>query len=246
MFYICLVNFIRVVYKSNSMKFSAGSVIDELLEGGFETDIINTVYGPAGSGKTNICIISALKAIEKGKKVIYIDTEGGFSIERFKQLCNDVSLLDNILFFKPTCFEEQKEVFLKLRKFVNKRIGLIVVDTISMLYRLELGQAEEVYAINRELGKQISYLNEIARKQNIPILIANQVYADFENKNQVNIVGGDLLKYGSKCLVELQIVPGGKRRAILKKHRSMEEKEIIFTIKEKGIFKSKLGLFYSS
>ena len=83
-------------------------------------------------------------------------------------------------------------------------------------------------------------MNEIARKKNIPVLVTNHVYADFEEKDKVNIVGGDILKYGSKCLIELQITPSNNRRAILKKHRSIaEEKEIIFKIVEGGIIGTK-------
>jgi len=119
---------------------------------------------------------------------------------------------------------------------VNDKIGLIVVDTIAMLYRLELGKDEDIHEVNIELGKQISYLTEIARKKSIPVLITNQVYADFDVKDKVNIVGGDILKYGSKCLIELQITPNNNRRAILKKHRSIEEeKELLFKIVEGGI-----------
>ncbi|MBS3096948.1 hypothetical protein J4480_05935 [Candidatus Woesearchaeota archaeon] len=102
--------------------------------------------------------------------------------------------------------------------------------------RLELSKSEDIHEVNIELGKQISYLTEIARKKSVPVLITNQVYTDFDNKDRVNIVGGDILKYGSKCLIELQITPNGNRRAILKKHRSMEaEKEIIFKIVEGGV-----------
>ena len=47
---------------------------------------------------------------------------------------------------------------------------------------------------------------------------------------------GDILKYGSKCLMELQITPNGNRRLILKKHRSIgEEKEILFKIVDGGV-----------
>ena len=93
-----------------------------------------------------------------------------------------------------------------------------------------------------ELGKQISYLNEIARKKNIPVILTNQVYADFEDKNKVKIVGGDLLKYSSKCLLELQITPAGNRKCIVRKHRSLEdEQEIIFKIVEGGIIGTKEG-----
>ena len=105
-----------------------------------------------------------------------------------------------------------------------------------MLYRLELGKSEDFQEVNRELGRQIGYLTEIARKKNIPVLVTNQVYMDFDEKDKVNIVGGDILKYGSKCLMELQITPDNNRRIILRKHRSIaEQKEILFKIVESGI-----------
>ena len=54
------------------------------------------------------------------------------------------------------------------------------------------------------------------------------------------MVGGDLLKYWSKCIIELKN-QGGRRKLILKKHRSLPEKELIFEITDLGIRKK--GLF---
>lgn len=223
-------------------KIPTGSkILDIMLDGGYEKDAITTIYGPAGSGKTVLCILCAMNVAKSGKKVIYVDTEGGFSIERLRQICSSIKLdykkvLENVIFLKPTSFEEQKKSFEKLKDLVNDRIGLIVVDTIAMLYRLELGKSEEIQDVNRELGRQIAYLTEITRKNKMPILITNQVYTDFDEKDKVNIVGGDILKYGSKCLIELQITPDNNRRAILRKHRSLaEQKESLFKIVEGGI-----------
>ena len=224
---------------------TGSKVLDVMLNGGYEKEVITTIYGPAGSGKTVLCLLCSINIAKNGKKVIYVDSEGGFSIERLKQITSHINLdykkiLDNMIFLKPTIFEEQKKSFEKLKGLVNDKIGLIVVDTIAFLYRLELGKSEEVHEVNRELGKQISYLTEIARNKNIPVLIANQVYTDFNEKDKVNIVGGDILKYGSKCLLELQITPNNNRRAILRKHRSLEpEKELIFKIVDGGIIGTK-------
>ncbi|MBW3012005.1 DNA repair and recombination protein RadB [Candidatus Woesearchaeota archaeon] len=222
-------------------KISSGSaVVDELI-GGYETDVITTFYGPSGSGKTNLCMISAIDVAGK-KKVFYIDTEGGFSIERLKQITGDhENVLKNIYIFKPTSFDEQAKVINKLLNIKGNDVGLIIVDTISFLYRLELGD-KDVHNTNRALGRQIAVLAEIARKKHIPVVITNQVYSDFDNRDKVKIVGGDLLKYGSKCLVELQKTPDSKRRAVVKKHRSLpEEKSIVFEIIDKGIKKTKEG-----
>lgn len=233
-----------------TVRLSTGSqVFDDLLEGGFEIDVISTFYGPSGSGKTTICLIAAISAAKQGKKVIYIDTEGGFSVERLKQLTSDFAdVLDRIVFLRPTNFAEQRKAFERLKDLVKTDdIGLIVVDTIAMLYRLELGQAEKVYDVNKDLGRQIGWLTEIVRKRSIPVLIANQVYSNFDERDKVNLVGGDILKYGSKCLIELQITPDRKRRAVVKKHRSIPENaEAVYEIVKEGIScqkKKGFGLF---
>jgi DNA repair protein RadB len=205
-------------------KVSTGAqFLDTFLHGGFDTDIVTTIFGPSGSGKTNVCLLSAVKMAEQGKKVVFIDTEGGIAVERIKQIADDYSIvLGRIMFFNPMNFEEQKEVFENLHKVVNDAVGLIVVDSISMLYRLELGKSSEVYEVNSSLGKQLGSLVEIARRRKIPVLITNQVYSDFDNRDQVKMVGGDLLKYGSKCLIELQKYRA-HRSFILRKHRSLPE-----------------------
>jgi len=229
-------------------KIATGSkILDKMLDGGYEKDIITTIYGPAGSGKTNLCILCAISAARERKKVIYVDTENNFSLDRFKQICNSISqnyvkLLNYIVFLRPASFEEQKKTFEKLKDVINNKVGLIIFDSVAMLYRMELGKNDDIYDVNRALGTQLAYLKEIASKKHIPVLITNQVYADFEDKDKINLVGGDLLRYGSKCLLELQITPSGNRLCIVKKHRAIEsEKEITFKIVEGGILGTREG-----
>ncbi len=244
---------------SHENKISAGSYdLNKFLYGGYETDIITTIYGPGGSGKTNLCILVAVSQAKKGNKVIYVDTEGGFSIDRVAQILGGNtaeldSVLKNIMILKPTSFEEQEESFEQLLKHVKKGgISLIVIDSIAMLYRLELGDAikteeiKEIQSVNRKLANQLRILNEIARKENIPVIITNQVYSYFAKNDQdkaekqFSMVGGDLLKYWSKCIIEMQN-NHGRRSLVLRKHRSMPEKELEFEINNLGI--RKRGLF---
>ena len=229
-------------------KLPTGSkILDKMLDGGYENGIITTVYGPAGSGKTNLCILVAINTSRLGKKVIYVDTENNFSVERFRQICNSINLdhlkiINNMAFFRPNNFEEQNKIFEKLKDSVNEKVGIVIVDSIAMLYRLEMGKTEDFYDVNAELGRQISFLKNIASKKNIPVLVTNQVYADFDDKDKVNLVGGDLLKYGSKCLIELQATPSGNRLCLIRKHRSIpEESQIVFKIVEGGIIGTKEG-----
>lgn len=235
-------------------KVSAGSYeLNKWLYGGYERGIITMIAGSPASGKTNFVLLAACSMAKKGSKVIFIDTESGFSSERVKQIVGEdyENILKNILILSPTSFEEQKKVFMNLLDRVKKKdFGLIIVDGMAMLYRLELGDAiqskddAKIKEVNREVAKQMRILTEISRKQNIPILITNQVYREFLSEEEwkkgvrleTNIVGGDLFKYWSKTIIELKN-SDGKRKAILLKHRSMPKKELVFEIKNKGIFK---------
>lgn len=143
----------------------------------------------------------------------------------------------------PTNFKEQKDAFEKLLKHLKswkKQVSLVIVDGMTMLYRLDFaaarGNGEDITAIqkvNAELTKQMSVLAEIARKQNIPVVVTNQVY-NWEKENRM--VGGDILKYWSKCLIEI-VNDNGRRTAYLRKHRSLPEKKLGFQIVDEGVRK---------
>ncbi len=234
-------------------RISAGSFdLNRWLYGGYEKGIITMIAGPPGSGKTNLAILASCSQAKKGNKVIFVDTEGGFSSDRVKQIVgeNSEDVLKNILLVNPSTFEEQKKLFASLdEKLRKEQISLIVVDGMAMNYRLELGDArkngdEEIRKINREVAKQMKILSEISRKQDIPVIITNQVYSGFLSEEELkkgiqretNIVGGDLFQYWSKCIIELKN-ERGKRKAILLKHRSLPQKELSFEIKKEGIYK---------
>lgn len=236
----------------NENKIMTGSYdLNKWLNGGYEKDVITLFYGPPASGKSNFVLLTACHNA-KNNKVIFIDTEGSFSIDRINQISKGISepILKNIIILKPTNFHEQKNAFLKLNKEIkSNNIGLIIVDSMTMLYRLEVAEArkisvEKVRIINTDLAIQMKALFEIARKKNIPILITGQVYSEFITIDEwaagkqagVNLVGGDLLKYWSKCVIELQS-NRGKRKAIIRKHRSIPEKELNFEIVNEGIMK---------
>lgn len=226
--------------------------VNNWLEGGYENGVITLFYGPPASGKSNFVILTACHQAKKDKKIIFIDTEGSFSIDRVKQISGEIPefILKNIVILKPTNFQEQKDSFSKLSKdFASKNIGLIVVDSISMLYRLELAEArkkgfEQIMRINSDLANQMKVLYEIARKKELPVLITSQVYNDFLNEEDwlagkeadVKVVGGDILRYWSKCIIELKN-KNGKKKAVIRKHRSLPEKELNFEICNEGIRK---------
>ncbi len=212
---------------------------DAMLGGGLIPGNITHIYGPPASGKTNIAIIAARNAAKEGK-VIYIDPEGGFSVERMKQIAGEDfdAVLKNLLLIEPTDYDEQKVAIKKLDELVPKtNAKLVIVDSIAVLYRLE--EEKDI----KELGRQLAQLLRVARKFQIPVLITNQVYTDI-NTQKIVPVGGDILRYWAKIVIALEKT-NEVRAAVLEKHKFVKEGiRLEFEISQKGI--ETLGVYHAS
>ncbi|MEK6826096.1 MAG: AAA family ATPase [Nanoarchaeota archaeon] len=192
--------------------------------GCFEKEL-NLVYGPAASGKTTLSKIIAIGLLDKNKKVVFLDTENGFSVDRFMQLCgsNYLYYLDKLLLLKVNSFEEQCNKIDQLLYFVN--VDLVIVDSLGALYRKEV--RENPNDVNKKIERQLRILTELTRR-GITVIVTNQVYTNPET-GEIQNVGGEMVKKWAKKLIELQKDP---RKIIL---RRPEEKEVLFEIMNDGI-----------
>ncbi|MEK6903491.1 MAG: zonular occludens toxin domain-containing protein, partial [Nanoarchaeota archaeon] len=188
---------------------------------------LTTIYGVPGSGKTCLCIHAALHFLTEGKKILFIDTEKGFSLERFQQLAGEkyTTYLASLILFLPNSFKNQHEIIRQIPAIVNQgNIALVIVDTIGYHYRrfvknrLELG--------NTMLIHQMNVLEQISKK--IPVIVSNQVYSSVSD-NTVKIVGGIIVEKRSDCLIELVKEP--RRKIIVKRP---EQRELLFTMNDSG------------
>ncbi|WP_409199959.1 DNA repair and recombination protein RadB [Methanobrevibacter sp. DSM 116169] len=227
-------------FKDNN-KISTASPIDKILGGGVEKGNITQFFGPPGSGKTNIAISLAVNTAKNDKKVIYIDTEGGLSLERVKQMAgNDFEkVANNIIVFEPTSFSKQIGDLKAIEAWLignHEEIDLIVLDSAVALYRVDDGKSP---ILNKDLGKQMGLLASFARKYNIAIVLTNQIYSSFDDEGNGNIkaVGGTILQYWSKIIVQLEKgEEDSKRVATLQRHRSIGEGKVVeFKISSNGI-----------
>ncbi len=233
-------------------KYNTGcKSIDELLGGGFESGTVTQLYGEAGSGKTNICLQVAVECARKGKKVIFIDSEG-FSPERFLQIASaeasgdknpeDVeSIARRIIIYEPHSFEQQTSCINEIEEVIREKEGengvaLVILDSATLFYRLELDDERNIY-LRRVLANQIMLLLENARKYDLAVIITNQVYMDID-KGNLRPSGGYALEHLSKVIVQFEKTAEGrgKRRATLRKHRSMpEDSSCEFLITDEGV-----------
>lgn len=225
----------------DNQKIQSNSSIDSMLGGGFEKGTITQIFGPPSSGKSNIALTLAVNVARNNKKVVYIDTEGGISIDRIKQISGpDFSNVANkIIVFEPTNFLEQNEnlrsIDIWLRKNHND-VDLIILDSAVALYRVDDMKPSK---LNKELGKQMGLLSKIARQYDVAVVVTNQIYSaiDEDGKDDIKAVGGTILQYWSKVIIQLERGEETNQRiATLKRHRSIPEgKQAIFSITSRGI-----------
>jgi len=225
----------------DNQKISSNSSLDALLGGGFEKGTITQIFGPPSSGKSNITLTLAVNVAKNNKKVIYMDTEGGISITRIKQIAgSDFSTVaNNIMVFEPTNFLEQndnlKAIDIWLRKNY-KGVDLLVLDSAVALYRVDDMKSSK---LNKELGKQMGMLSKIARQYDVAVVLTNQIYNAFddEGNNDIRAVGGTILQYWSKVIIQLERGDElNQRIATLRRHRSIAEgNQAIFSITSRGI-----------
>ncbi len=192
--------------------------LDALLDGGLEADAITLVFGEGGSGKTNLALQCARAATKKGKRVAFVDTEG-VSASRVEQIFDEhPDGIDELLFYAPYTIHEQEK--LVRNATVAPDLGLLVVDSINMHYRLHIDDDEAEREASRSLYKQLHYLTNFARQKRVPVLVTGQVYG---GEDQTQPFARRTMEHLVKALVRFEKRPDGSRRATVLKHRSIEE-----------------------
>ncbi|WP_255148700.1 DNA repair and recombination protein RadB [Halorarius halobius] len=203
------------------------TAVDDLLGGGFEREAVTQVYGPPAAGKTNLALSAAVGVAAGGGTALYIDTEG-LSVDRFEQLASaradeDQSVDDiasRVIISEAHDFAEQEEAVRDAAEFAEQ-VDLIVLDSATGFYRLERTNESGGEAL-RKVARQVTHLLSLARKEELAVVITNQVFSDPESESErVRPLGGNTLTHWSATVVRLERFRGGNRRATLEKHRSL-------------------------
>lgn len=199
------------------------------------------VYGEAETGKTTLAIQSAVNCAKMGYKTLFIDCDNTFFPKRMAQIAgeNFEDLAPQIILMKPEDFKQQAFIIDRLSEYVSKKIGLIVVDTITNLYREKLGDdARNTFSLNRELNRQMACLTQIIKTHKVSCLIASQVQSVVSRKQElVQPVATRVLKFWADAIIILK--PTATSNIIKAKVKTRTDKQstklFALKIQEKGL-----------
>ncbi len=221
-------------------KLSTGtSGLDRLLKGGFESRQVNLVYGEASTGKTVLAMQTGLCAAANGFKVFFVDGDLSFSVQRLESLDRGRELAENIVVFQPEDFREQIRITESLEVLLSKTPALLIVDSVTGLYRADLEKPGTVFVQNRELNRQLAYLSDLASRFDLTILLTGQVHSQPSGGGWlIAPVATRTLRHWSHLILKLRLTPRHDvRECLLEKIDGREARgpRVFFRIGESGL-----------
>ncbi|MGI0141065.1 MAG: DNA repair and recombination protein RadA [Candidatus Micrarchaeales archaeon] len=222
---------------------------DELIGGGVEVKAITEAYGRFAAGKSQIgfqLTVNVQLPLSKGGLdggVLFIDTEGTFSPERIESIAKAADLdpkkvLENIYLIRAQTTEQQVLSAERADKLIReKNIKLIVVDSITSLFRAEFLGRGTLNERQQKLNAHIHKLQMLADTHKIAVYITNQV---MDNPgilfgDPTTPIGGNILAHAAKTRLYMRKGKEDKRIVRLVDSPSMPEGECVIKITTDGI-----------
>ncbi|RJS74553.1 hypothetical protein CW710_01335 [Candidatus Bathyarchaeota archaeon] len=205
--------------------------LDKMLGGGLPRGHLTLIYGEAGSGKTTLALQAAVKAMAKGFKTIYIDSDERLSSRRLLQIAGSLGeeTLQRMLILRPNSFSEQTYIVESLERYISRGVALIVLDSITRLYRAELSETRDSFGLNRELNRQMAYLSKTAKTFDLSILTISQVRAF--DKRGLEPVAGRVLRFWSSIVIRMELTGKPDVRQVTVEKNSLTGKKGVFMVK---------------
>lgn len=237
--------------RQNVLRLTTGSkAIDNLLEGGLETQTIIEFFGEFGSGKSQIChqlCVNVQLPPERGGLAggaLYIDTENTFRTERIVKMAEHLGLdsnevVRNIIFAEA--YNSDHQIFLldNADEIIKENnIRLIIIDSLTAHFRSEYVGRETLAERQQKINKHMHRLIRLAQAFNAVAVVTNQVMAkpDVFFGDAVHPVGGHIIAHTSHTRFYLRKASRGPVRiARLISSPQLPEGEVAFKITVNGI-----------
>ena len=204
--------------------------LDDLLGGGIATGTIVDIFGPGGSGKTQLTMQISLNSLQDGI-VLYLDTTGGFRPERMLQLIKlkdlQSSLLDNMIIARITNTAEQVEY---IKKISELRPKLVVIENITDLFTFEYSRETSLLEKHVRFMEYMHMLSMTSINTKIPVVVTNIVRSS--DDQEIENLNKSISMFTHK---KIKLQKDGQKYKALVLPSFGKKKEISYTITKAGL-----------
>ena len=208
---------------------------------------ITSLWGDFGVGKTTLSLQTAnIYALNK-KKVLYIYTKPIFPYKKLSSVFvnNLDDVLENISFIHITNFDDifnfvfnLEFIILNALKTEDITFNLIVIDSMTDLYRLELNREKKGknFILNYKLNQLIANLVNVKQKYEIDILIINELSRRTQEGFTYEVESGDnVMRYWIKNSIKIERTEvANNRKFILHKNNDNDSVMLNSTLTIRG------------
>ena len=184
--------------------------LDHHLGGGLLAGAVTELVGPAGVGKTQLCLATCAHALLAGRRVVYMDTERSFSATRLMQLLQelgamrspptpqatlDLLLEDRLALLSPTTWAEYASCMASsLEEQMLRRpvATLLVVDSIAAAIQWEYDTEARKHVRQQAANTDAGRLKYLASTYGACVLAVNQVRTGAGGPGIVDTAEGDV------------------------------------------------------
>jgi len=236
--------------KEKALRITTGSkALDNILGGGVETQGITETYGQFGVSKSQLAFqlsVNVQLPTDRGglnRNSLFIDSEGTFSPNRIISMAKTVGLdpektLKNIFVARAFNSDHQMLLVEKAQDIIQeKRIGLIVIDSLTSHFRADFIGRGELASRQQKLNRHLHQLQRLADAYNLAVYVTNQVMArpDVLFGDPTAPIGGHVLGHMSNVRIYLRKGREGTRIARIVDAPHLMEAEAVFRITENGV-----------
>ena len=185
--------------------------------GGLARGRIYEIVGIESSGKTTLAISTALEALRRGLKVLYIDAEHALDPSLIKQMGTNMGvsedLINSIELVQAFTGDDNLDIAAELMS--TGALDVVVIDSVASLLpkAMEEGDIGDNYIgqLSRLMSKACSKLTPIVNRNNTLLIFINQFRTDIHKYGDKHVsTGGMSLPYYATGRIKVE---GGDTKA---------------------------------
>lgn len=231
--------------EQSQVKLRTGTLIDDMVGGGFEAGSSMLLFGEYGSGKTETCFTIAVLCPDT---VLFIDCEGSFRWSRIKEMCDArgidyVPVFNKIKLYQPANWVELMMTLAQLPSPADEgigKIGVLIIDSLTKLFRgIEFAGRQELQVKQPPIRELMITGTEIAKAYECALMFTTQIYespnasAFMPKWASFKAVGGASIEHQASYVMFLRRAQGNVRIARLTDSdwKPLSERPFLITVK---------------